>query len=267
MAATCFRAGVIGHMSVDFVTLVDEEQDGALRLWAVDLALHPTPSLMAFQLFDFLTVGTFDPANGTYCVELEPPPQEEDEGQADGVSSVGEAATKGSLLSEPPTTADGSAGGSSLLLAGERLARVSETSLSLSAQQPPTSAGGEGGALLPEDLQDQGLVLGETLLAHHPGAPPAMSPPQADPAMLGLRPPTADLPSGLPSIRGSSSSSPSTRPTTGPGQGSQRGSALALSQEGPLGAQQGEADGLSSGVKIGSLSFSAMQQQVSQQAR
>ena len=50
----CYRAGIIGHVGMDFVTL--QEQDGALRLWAVDLDPHVTPSLMGFQIFDFLTV-------------------------------------------------------------------------------------------------------------------------------------------------------------------------------------------------------------------
>lgn len=35
---------------------------GGLRLWAVDVSPWPTPSLMAYQLFDFLTVGSWDPA-------------------------------------------------------------------------------------------------------------------------------------------------------------------------------------------------------------
>lgn len=41
-----------------------EEGTGALRLWAVDADLHPTPSLSAYQLFDFLTVGQYNPAGG-----------------------------------------------------------------------------------------------------------------------------------------------------------------------------------------------------------
>lgn len=47
-----YDAGLVGHVMVDFVTLA--EADGALRLWLVDLRPGITPSLNAFQLFDFL---------------------------------------------------------------------------------------------------------------------------------------------------------------------------------------------------------------------
>lgn len=68
----CYRAGAVGHVAVDFVTWqAGPEAGGALRLWAVDLSPFPTPSLMAFQLFDFLSVGTFNPATGAYVVEPE----------------------------------------------------------------------------------------------------------------------------------------------------------------------------------------------------
>lgn len=52
-------------MCLDFVTLQEPAAagglgsggpgGGALKLWVVDVVLGVTPSLMAFQLFDFLT--------------------------------------------------------------------------------------------------------------------------------------------------------------------------------------------------------------------
>ncbi len=53
---------MIGHVGVDFVTL-QEEGSSALRLWAVDADFQPTPSLASYQLFDFLTVGNYNPAS------------------------------------------------------------------------------------------------------------------------------------------------------------------------------------------------------------
>jgi hypothetical protein len=61
----CFAAGAIGHLAVDFVTLRD---NGATRLWAIDVTPSVTPSLLAFQLFDFLTSGNFNPTSGNYIV-------------------------------------------------------------------------------------------------------------------------------------------------------------------------------------------------------
>ncbi len=88
---------------------------------------------------------------------------------------------------------------------------------------PPPAAGSSGRAT-PDapDLQSRLSFLqagagGANQLT--PAAPP-MPPTFADAAMLGLRPATADLPSGLPSPRGSHSSSyPSTPPRTQQGAG------------------------------------------------
>lgn len=70
-----------------------QDDEGSLRLWAVDVAPHATPSLMAYQLFDFLTVGSFDPASGTYSVELEP---------IDGASTLSGTTTTTTPLATPP---------------------------------------------------------------------------------------------------------------------------------------------------------------------
>jgi hypothetical protein len=61
---SAFEAGLLGHVMIDFVTLLDPPPvtaapsstavPGGLRLWLVDLRPGITPSLMAFQLFDFL---------------------------------------------------------------------------------------------------------------------------------------------------------------------------------------------------------------------
>lgn len=49
----CYHAGVLGHVCLEFVTLQDAA--GVLRLWAVDLTLGITTSLISFQLFDYLS--------------------------------------------------------------------------------------------------------------------------------------------------------------------------------------------------------------------
>jgi hypothetical protein len=41
---------------------------GELRMWAVDLNAGPAASLASFQLFDFLTVGAFEPRKGIYSM-------------------------------------------------------------------------------------------------------------------------------------------------------------------------------------------------------
>eukprot|EP00967_Tisochrysis_lutea_P047904 scaffold58420_cov21-Tisochrysis_lutea.AAC.4 len=92
--AACYRAGVIGHVGLDFVTL-QEESSGALRLWAVDADLQPTPSLASYQLFDFLTVGEYNPANGTYCVELAPVESTHADSRPSSSASLGSASAAG----------------------------------------------------------------------------------------------------------------------------------------------------------------------------
>lgn len=39
-----------------------------LRMWATDISIGPSPALAAFQLFDFLTAGDFNPRRGTYTL-------------------------------------------------------------------------------------------------------------------------------------------------------------------------------------------------------
>jgi len=94
IGAACYRAGVIGHVGLDFVTL-QEESSGALRLWAVDADLQPTPSLASYQLFDFLTVGEYNPANGTYCVELAPVESTHADSRPSSSASLGSASAAG----------------------------------------------------------------------------------------------------------------------------------------------------------------------------
>ncbi|GLC34485.1 hypothetical protein PLESTB_001256000 [Pleodorina starrii] len=92
---SAFAAGLLGHCMVDFVTLLEPPGGGAdvpppgsspppggLRLWLVDVRPGITPSLTAFQLFDFLTAGTFNPMTGAYLVELDPI-EDTDAGEAD----------------------------------------------------------------------------------------------------------------------------------------------------------------------------------------
>lgn len=51
--SACYHAGVVGHVCLEFVTLQDAA--GVLCLWAVDLTLGITTSLISFQLFDYLS--------------------------------------------------------------------------------------------------------------------------------------------------------------------------------------------------------------------
>jgi hypothetical protein len=60
----CFRSGIIGHIGVDFLAL---REQGALRLWAVDLNLQLTATQASFQMFDFVCKGAFDEQVGV-CV-------------------------------------------------------------------------------------------------------------------------------------------------------------------------------------------------------
>ncbi|GFR40108.1 hypothetical protein Agub_g662, partial [Astrephomene gubernaculifera] len=88
---SAYDAGLLGHVMVDFVTLLEPPGGvgagegaalqglgaggggaGGLRLWLVDLRPGITPSLTAFQLFDFLSAGTFNPMTGAYLVQLDP---------------------------------------------------------------------------------------------------------------------------------------------------------------------------------------------------
>jgi hypothetical protein len=77
----CFTAGAIGHLAVDFVTHRD---NGVTRLWAIDITPSVTPSLLAFQLFDFLTSGNFNPTSGNYIVsEVSPSASPKTRGRSD----------------------------------------------------------------------------------------------------------------------------------------------------------------------------------------
>ncbi|KXZ47062.1 hypothetical protein GPECTOR_38g299 [Gonium pectorale] len=103
---SAFEAGLLGHVMVDFVTLLEQPGEaggglpaaagaggpGGLRLWLVDLRPGITPSLTAFQLFDFLSAGTFNPMTGAYLVELDPI-EDTDPGDAD--DAVGRAGQGG----------------------------------------------------------------------------------------------------------------------------------------------------------------------------
>lgn len=164
VGGACYRAGAIGHVAVDFVTLQeDPDAGGGLRLWAVDLAPFPTPSLMAFQLFDFLSVGSFNPVTGGYLVEM----GGED---ADGASaSAATSATE--RASSLPSAATGTAAGAAAAAAASHELQ------------------GGGGQLLMGTLDVEGLPPEGPVL---PGS-----------SLLGPRPPTADLPSNLPSPRSS----------------------------------------------------------------
>ncbi|EFJ52332.1 hypothetical protein VOLCADRAFT_102998 [Volvox carteri f. nagariensis] len=94
---SAYTAGLLGHVMVDFVTLLEPPGGGAdvpppgsannpggLRLWLVDLRPGITPSLTAFQLFDFLAAGTFNPMTGAYLVELDPIEDTDQGGDEDG---------------------------------------------------------------------------------------------------------------------------------------------------------------------------------------
>ncbi|GLI64066.1 hypothetical protein VaNZ11_007230 [Volvox africanus] len=125
---SAYATGVVGHVMVDFVTLLEPPGGGAdvsppgnpinpggLRLWLVDLRPGITPSLTAFQLFDFLAAGTFNPMTGAYIVELDPI-EDTDQGEDEdgrGPGQIRQPAQEGStagparnvMLSEPDTLA------------------------------------------------------------------------------------------------------------------------------------------------------------------
>ncbi|KAG1656325.1 hypothetical protein FOA52_006656 [Chlamydomonas sp. UWO 241] len=81
VGAACFRAGVLGHVCVDFVAARDGSggpagmrtgspgTSGQLRLWAVDITPCVTQSLLSFQLFDFLSAGQWDARAGRYTID------------------------------------------------------------------------------------------------------------------------------------------------------------------------------------------------------
>jgi hypothetical protein len=62
----CYECGIIGHIGIDFVAFYDDE--GQLRVWAVDLNLRLTHTAVMFQFFDFLVGGAFDVTTGRYNV-------------------------------------------------------------------------------------------------------------------------------------------------------------------------------------------------------
>lgn len=70
VGAALHAKGVIGYVSVDFVAW-SEGEEGALRLWAVDINLRITPSCASFAMFNFLMGGRFDPVTGEYKVMRE----------------------------------------------------------------------------------------------------------------------------------------------------------------------------------------------------
>jgi hypothetical protein len=63
----CYDQGILGHVGVDFVSFLDEQ--GRLRLWAVDLNLRLTHTAVTFNFFDFLVGGRFDTATGRYALD------------------------------------------------------------------------------------------------------------------------------------------------------------------------------------------------------
>lgn len=83
VGASCFRAGIVGYVSVDFVTSRADRGSGALRVWAVDLSTSLTPTLLSFQLFHFLSAGEWNPEAGTYRVSNSND-HEDEEGQGGG---------------------------------------------------------------------------------------------------------------------------------------------------------------------------------------
>ncbi|KAL6746704.1 hypothetical protein V8C86DRAFT_1820156 [Haematococcus lacustris] len=229
----CAAVGVMGHVTVDFVTsswATDTHMSdpggggngagGGLRLWAVDLVLHPTASLMAYQLFDFLTVGRFDPVAGVYQVALQggegeglegedaeeaaplsaraplPPPQAPQHSQH--LSNSTEQAASGPPPSAPASSHRSLISGLTGLATGAALPSPMVSSASASSRPYTVGADpvgqGPGGSAL------RGLSLAD----HHTGPAPLMTPPAADPALMGERPQTSDLPSCLPSTRTSS---------------------------------------------------------------
>eukprot|EP00884_Botryococcus_braunii_P003492 jgi/Botrbrau1/13143/Bobra.0187s0093.2 len=81
VGGACAEAGVMGHVTVDFVVVGD---GGQSRLWAVDLNLSPAPSFAAFQIFDFLAGGGLSPDHGAYVLPPAPPADLLEPGEPNG---------------------------------------------------------------------------------------------------------------------------------------------------------------------------------------
>ncbi|KAG2501161.1 hypothetical protein HYH03_000976 [Edaphochlamys debaryana] len=115
---SAYGAGLIGHVMVDFVTLLEPGANagagpggtaGQLRLWLVDLRPGLTPSLIAFQLFDFLAAGAFNPMTGAYLVELDPlndpDPDSREDASAAAAAALAAAGMDPANLPTPGTSA------------------------------------------------------------------------------------------------------------------------------------------------------------------
>lgn len=90
----CADKGIIGYVSVDFVSFRDG--DGQQRLWAIDLNIGVHDTAVSFEMFRFLTNGHFNANLGTYYADVQggsggggagrisAAAQGEDEGEGDG---------------------------------------------------------------------------------------------------------------------------------------------------------------------------------------
>ena len=65
----CAEKGIIGYVSVDFVSFRDS--DGQQRLWAIDLNIGVHDTAVSFEMFRFLTNGHFNPNLGTYYADVQ----------------------------------------------------------------------------------------------------------------------------------------------------------------------------------------------------
>ncbi|XP_052701435.1 IQ domain-containing protein H-like isoform X2 [Crassostrea angulata] len=72
VAEACKSRGIIGYLSVDFVTFIDSKTNDQ-KLWALDLSLHYSDSLAMFQLMSYVSNGKLDLSTHTFNVP--PPPQ------------------------------------------------------------------------------------------------------------------------------------------------------------------------------------------------
>jgi len=76
----CYNKGIVGYISVDFISFVDA--DGKDKLWAVDLNIGMHDTAASFELFRFITSGHYDAGSGEFFVEGEPENHEDEDEEA-----------------------------------------------------------------------------------------------------------------------------------------------------------------------------------------
>lgn len=80
VAQICKDKGMVGYVSVDFVSFRDSQ--GGERLWAIDLNIGMHDTVVSFHLFKFITGGNFNPVLGTFHADVDGEAGLDDSGSA-----------------------------------------------------------------------------------------------------------------------------------------------------------------------------------------